>query len=459
MSEKQKPSTESFDEKRKRKIEKNLSEIEDVDFEVIETPDLQEFKSYRRQSEAKFASSQTAKLQAYREAEQKGMQGRLPILTKKSLREIQAGRRQLQDEDVYTSRIDYNEADTREMRELLSREDAERGLDNTFSKAKAVERLFVTYLNNSQFFALENETIRTRQSSDFDDLKNGIDIYSIIEGQPDEEGRAPSLIIAFDITSAKIPEKLSKKLTKIRMAGDRQLHPGESQITYYAKPGENDPDKQQREFPKNHVIHYTLSLGDQACDDVLFQTEIDENGLTENGIDKMPDLKLKFLLQIQAQNYYYLAATEREIEELEESIDDYPFSEYIEDEQLKSQVEETEEKINSANRWKHKLEKMIAILEDSIHETQKGILTSDLPATESTIRYILKKPEGPLTQDEVRAGVSILLKEIQSGFTDEDESYSKFTEIAKTETKRQDDATREIQMRRRAKQLGTAIKP
>ena len=170
----------------------------------------------------------------------------------------------------------------------------------------------------------------------------------------------------------------------------------------------------------------------------------------------MPDLKLKFLLQIQAQNYYYLAATEREIEELEESIDDYPFSEYIEDEQLKSQVKETEEKIYSANRWKHKLEKMIAILEDSIHETQKGILTSDLPATESTIRYILKKPEGPLTQEEVRAGVSILLKEIQSDFTDEDESYSRFTEIAKTETKRQDDATREIQMRRRAKQLGEA---
>lgn len=171
MSEKQKPSTESFDEKRKRKIEKNLSEIEDVDFEVIETPNLQEFKSYRTQSEAKFASSQTAKLQAYREAEQKGMQGKLPVLTKKTLREIKAGRRQLQDEDVFMSRIDYNEADTREMRELLSQEDAERGLDNTFSKAKAVERLFVTYLNNSQFFALENETIRTRQSSDFDDLK------------------------------------------------------------------------------------------------------------------------------------------------------------------------------------------------------------------------------------------------------------------------------------------------
>jgi hypothetical protein len=99
---------------------------------------------------------------------------------------------------------------------------------------------------------------------------------------------------------------------------------------------------------------------------------------------------------------------------------------------------------------------MIAILEDSIQETQKGILTSNLPATESTIRYILKKPEGPLTQDEVRTGVSILLKEIQSDFTDEDESYSRFTEIAKTETKRQDDATREIQMRRRAKQLGEA---
>ena len=90
------------------------------------------------------------------------------------------------------------------------------GKQITESEAKAIEKLFVTYLNNSQFFTLQGESIKTRLASDHDDLKNGVDIYSIIEGQPDENGRAPSLLIAFDITSARMSEKLKKKLKKIQ---------------------------------------------------------------------------------------------------------------------------------------------------------------------------------------------------------------------------------------------------
>ncbi len=456
MHEKQKPIVVSHEQKRQEKIKQTLGEIESIDFEVIETPQLQEFKAYRADSEAKFAATQASKLKGYKAAKANGGEAPLPSLTKKAIREIQTGRRELQDSDVIYSRIDFNEQDVREIREIQTQDDAERGLEGKYDEAKAIEKLFVTYLNNSQFFTLQGESIKTRLASDHDDLKNGVDIYSIIEGQPDENGRAPSLLIAFDITSAKMPEKLKKKLTKIRSSGRHELHPGETQITYYAKPGENDPAKQEREYPKTHVISYTLSLGDQALEDVLSQTEIDENGLTENGIDKMQDIKLKFLLQIQAQNYYYLASTEKQLEELEEQIDDYPYSRYVEDEETKKSVQETEKKIESATRWRNKLLKMIAILEDSIHETQKGILTTDLPSTEATIRYILKKPEGQLTEKEVRTGIQQLLFELQSDFAEDDASYRQFTEIAKEETQKKEEATRDIQMRRRAKLLGVA---
>lgn len=441
---------------REKIIDQNLQELESLDFEAIETPPLEDYKSFRQASEQKFASIQTKKLTAYKNALQRGETAPLPALTKKAFREVASGERPLEDADVYTSRIDYNQAYATEMRQILQEDDAKRGLTGTYEKAKVIEGLFVTYLNNSKFFDLEDETLKTRIASDYDDLENGVDIYSLIEGEPNEDGSAPSLIIAFDITSTKLDHKLTKKLTGQRHQGTKKLRPGETTINYYAKPGEDDPAKQQREYPKTHVLLYTLSLGDKSAEDVLAQTEIDENGMSQNGIDAMSDLKLKFLLQIQAQNYYYLASVEREIAEIEEAEDDYPPIEYA-DSETRDVLEPLEKQYDSALRWKQKIEKMIWILENSIYKTKKEMLTSDLPAAESTIRYILgKKKDDPLTQDDVDEGVQKYFKQIQEAFGEDDISYGNFSRIAEEETSKEHHQANDIQLRRRAKQLGIA---
>jgi hypothetical protein len=197
---------------------------------------------------------QKRKLAEYKAARANGQEARLPVLTKKAYREIHDGQRELQDDDVHFSRIEHNQADVDEIREIQRQEDIENGFIGTYDTAKAVEKLFVTYLNNSQFFDLNNETLKTRLASDYDDLKNGVDIYSIIEGEPDDEGYTPSLIIAFDITTAKVSDKLTKKLTKRKHYGPSEAQAGGTQITYYAKPGEDEPKDQQRENPKTHVL-------------------------------------------------------------------------------------------------------------------------------------------------------------------------------------------------------------
>lgn len=460
MSETKKPKTNTSEQKRKQEIiDHNLREIESLDFEAIETPQLDGFKSYRPQSEAKFAEMQKRKLAEYKAARANGEEAKLPVLTKKTYREIHDGQRELQDDDVHFSRIEHNQADADEIREIQRQDDIKNGFIGTYDKAKAVEKLFVTYLNNSQFFDLNNETLKTRLASDYDDLKNGVDIYSIIEGEPDDKGYTPSLIIAFDITTAKEEGKLKKKLTSRRHYGSAEAEAGGTQITYYAKPGEDDPEKQQRENPKNHVLLYTLSLSDKAYADVLSKTVITEDGLEQNGIDACPDLKLKFLLQIQAQNYYYLATIEREMEEIEEEGDDYcPVADhkYVEDQQAFDFIEALNKRYDSARRWKAKIEKMINIVEDSIQRYQKEIFTSNIPAAETALREILGKPEGPLTSDEIREGIQKYLAELKKDLLDSDGSYEQFADIAKQETTAEEQKKHDIQMRRRAKLLGEA---
>lgn len=460
MSETKKPKTNASEQKRKQEIiDYNLREIESLDFEAIETPQLDEFRTYRPESEAKFAEMQKRKLAEYKAARANGQEAKLPVLTKKAYREIHDGQRELQDDDVHFSRIEHNQADVDEIREIQRQEDIKNGYEGTYDTAKAVEKLFVTYLNNSQFFDLNNETLKTRLASDYDDLKNGVDIYSIIEGEPDDEGYAPSLIIAFDITTAKVSDKLTKKLTKRKHYGPSEAQAGGTQITYYAKPGEDEPKDQQRENPKTHVLLYTLSLSDKAFQDVLSKTVISEDGLEQNGIDACPDLKLKFLLQIQAQNYYYLATIEREIEEIEEEGDDYcPVADYryVEDKETFDYIKELNGRYDSAVRWRDKILKMISIVEDSIQRSQKEMFTSNIPEAEKAIREILDKPEGPLTLKEIREGIQKYLAEAKKELLDSDGSYKEFAKIADRETTAEEQKKHEVQMRRRAKLLGEA---
>ncbi len=67
MSETKKPKTNTSEQKRKQEIiDNNLREIESLDFEAIETPQLDQFRTYRPESEAKFAEMQKRKLAEYK---------------------------------------------------------------------------------------------------------------------------------------------------------------------------------------------------------------------------------------------------------------------------------------------------------------------------------------------------------------------------------------------------------